>query len=762
MNRVFQKKTVAMAVSAVLAPSFWNMAAHAQEEAGASSGLEEVLVTASRREASMQDVSASITALGDQQLERLGAEGLGDFAGFTPGVQLIEAGPSRTQINMRGVSSGQAREDRPEVNETVGLYVDETPIATQLVSPNLGLLDVSRIEVMRGPQPTLYGAGSLSGTIRMIMNRPDASSGLAGRVGAVLSDTEEGGFNQTYNGVLNVPLVEDQLALRVAGFYRDIDGYIDNIETGDDNTNTVDEVGARVALRYTPTDDLSVDLQYIYQDTEEGDAFSYIKELGDLEKGGANDPNCDSASDCLDAELSIASLVVDYDFSSVRFSSITSVLEKDTDIRASGEFLSISTGGLYTPTDGVPNILTFFEQEEFTQEFRFVSTGDGNFDWLAGVMYQEKDKVFGQDLNAAGWDDFFETLVLGAPGLLPSLVGTATDQVFLSEVDSTTEQLAVYGEGTLRFADSWSVTLGARWYDVEQDSSLYFDGSLALHEVGRSTADFDDDGINPTASITWDVDDDRSLYLRYGKGFRLGGPNQPIPASCDPGEFDLPELPEAFESDELETVELGLKSVWSDGRVRLNASAYVTDWENPPVSASFSCAFSSIINAGGYDIFGSEVDLQAALTDNLVATVGIAYTNSELSEDLEALGGEKGDAAPYTPDWAFSLIVDYDFTISGNLDAFISADYRWVDTRTTNFPGYTGQGGVFELDSYDVLGLRAGLVMDSWQADLFITNLTDERPDLISVDVSGVEAPCCTSVTTIRPRTVGLALNYQW
>src|SRR5262245_45177824 len=255
-------------------------AGHAQES-DEGSGLEEIIVTASKRAESIQDVPLSIRALGDEELRRMGADSLEDYAGVTPGLQLTGT-RSNSQIIVRGVTTGPVNHDQTEIKETVGVYLDETPIAVQRYSPNLKLFDLERIEVLRGPQGTLYGAGSMAGAIRMITRKPQLDR-FAAETRAMVSSTEDGGMSDSFDGMVNMPLIEDVLGIRAVGFYRDVGGYIDNIAIGDDDSNSELSRGGRLAARWTPNEDLTVDSLVFFQQSDFRAISQYAAEAGELD-----------------------------------------------------------------------------------------------------------------------------------------------------------------------------------------------------------------------------------------------------------------------------------------------------------------------------------------------------------------------------------------------------------------------------------------------------------------------------------------------
>jgi outer membrane receptor protein involved in Fe transport len=712
-----------------------------------NAGEEEIVVTAQRREQSLQDVPISLRALAAEELARTGADDLQGFAGFAPGLALVEQGPSRTQINMRGVSTGDNRFDRAQLRETVGLYLDDTPISTQVVSPNLGLLDIQRIEVLRGPQGTLYGAGSLSGTVRMITRRPSLEEfELNGDV--TVSSTENGETNYQYGLVLNQPLVRGVAAVRAAGFYRQDGGFIDNTTTGEENFNDAEEFGGRVSLRVEPTTRLSLNASLVHQETDLGGDFSYRAEAGDLE-------DTTPISEPSSSRMSIGSLVAAYDFGPVGLTSATSFFAKETqfglDIGGFSEFL---TG---FDDDFVAPATTRFDQEEFTQELRLSSSADGGVIYSFGAFFQHQDNSFGQDVTYPGID--------AEVGIDSTDFAAAPDQVYGSEVRLETTQIAVFGEVELALTDRLTASVGGRYFDVTQDSAVTFFGIFADPQIGTQTFDFSAEGFNPRFNMTYDLSEDHMVYAQAARGFRLGGTNEPIPATCagDLASLGFSSAPSFFESDSLWNYELGAKTAWANGRFVVNGAAYVIDWEGPPLSVDLDCGFSTLINAGAFTIRGVEVDVEARPLDSLLLRFGASFNEAELSGDLPSVGGVDGDRVPQTPRLTLNASVDYDFPLGWfGLDGegFVHADIRHVSERVTLFPGSVALSGYFELPAYEIVGLRAGAEFGRVSVEGFVENAFDERAVLNQTAFARAfsEIPG-TAIYTNRPRTVGVRLG---
>ena len=757
--RTTKKNELFAGLAAAVLSVFAANGAVGQTEADAQAigarGLEEIVVTAQRRETSLQEVALSVRAVTSEELQRAGATGIEDYAGLVPGLNLIQqSGPGRTQIEMRGVTVGNMRDDRPEFRPTVGVYLDEAPIAAQTINANIALMDLERIEVMRGPQATLYGAGSLSGTIRMISAKPKLDE-YSGQIRAGGSFTEHGGGNYEFSGIGNAPLIEDELAVRAVGFYRDEAGYIDSPVLGKENVNDNRDIGGRVALRYEPTDYFLLDASIGYQETDIGSVFEYYEEAGELNTQNAMPTPTD-------AEVMVASLVAEIDFGVATMTSATSYFGADSKFYQDGSVFTDFLTGVF-PDQFLLGFSTFFDLDEFTEELRFVSNDEGRVTWIGGLLFQQQNHEFGQDLPVPGIDD-----VSGIPS---EDFLSRPDLIYSSRIGIETTQLSLFGEASINLFDRLTLKGGLRWFYAAQDSTVFFGGPLAFPNIGTIADEHSENGVNPTVNVSWQFDDDRMVFIQAARGFRLGGINQPIAevlCAADLAAANLDSAPPSFDADSLWNYELGAKTSWLDDRLRVNASGYLIDWKDPAYIVSLACGMSLIVNAGKFDIAGFELDAEAELADGLVTRLGLSYTDSELGEDVPAINGVEGDRTPYSPQFTLSASVDYDFPIAlfgGGYMAFIHGDARWVDERITRLPGdpreSTGWGGLFNLDAYGEGNLRAGVYSDVWRLELYVQNLWDERPELSKRSWPYSEFPG-TPIVTLRPRTFGIQVSREF
>ena len=705
--------------------------------------LEEVIVTASQREQSLQTVPMSVSAITEQDLEQRGIDDIGEFFRTVPGIQYTDFGATgrrgERNLTIRGIVGVGAG------GPLVGYYIDETPLP---VSDPL-LFDVNRIEVLRGPQGTLYGAGTAGGTIKVITNQPDSYE-HAGKIDVSVSTTKSGGTNYDANGMINIPFIEEKLALRIVGYYSDSDGYIDSViapagsppemianspAVAENNFNYVEKSGMRATLAWTPTDNLSITPMIYIHRAELGGESNHFPDLGDLEI--VREVETPQSSD-----FDLYNLTVKYEPDNFSFVSATSYFESEytgvEDLSNLSRGLVESILGLAAP-DPTPFDLAV-DREEFTQEFRLLSASDSNLQWTVGLFYQNR-KLFDNSFVAATNITIPGTDIVVIP-VLP---------FFGTDAKQETEEYAVFAEAYYDFTDQLKLTLGARWFDYTITSKI---DSLGEFGTGPGeTLTTKDDGIRPKVALSYQITDERMVYALASKGYRSGGVSDPVPdiPSCNEAlnEAGLSEAPGGFDADSIWNYEVGFKTAWADRRVITNVTAFYIDWTNIGQALNLrqfgdgTCAFSPTVNAGAATSKGVELEAQWYPTDALNFGIAVAYTDATFGDDTVA--GDAGDKLPKVPEWTVSLSGEYTFPLSNNKEAFIRLDYQYIDERI-------GEEQV--LDSYDLANIRAGIYKDKWTVSLYVNNVTDSRPELGDRSFgSGFRR-----FTTLQPRTFGINL----
>lgn len=761
-------KVVCLINSAVLGSGLLGTVGVSAQEGAMT--LEEVVVTASRREQSIQDVSLSIQAFDGAKIDRLGWTSFEDYLPSVSGVGYSRTGSGTSKIAVRGISNVTSSEfGVTDSVSTVGLYLDDIPVQGSGSLPDLSLYDLERIEVLKGPQGTLYGEGAMGGAIRMILNRPNPEE-FEASIESTVSDTENGDINYTVRGMVNVPLGENWAA-RFVGSYRDDSGYIDNVATGKNGINDSTHEHYRLEIAGNITDQFSAEFLYLYDELDMDDLAEFNPALGDLK--------VDLIEDRYNVnESELFGLTLKYEFESFTLTSATALYNNDREI---AQRFPLNLGSQIFPLlgfppveDGAEEFLLNTEQESFTQEIRLVSATDGKLQWVVGAFYRDRELEYcGPSLydSIPTINAILDSVGLGVLGFPPGpSTCTPADEFFALDRfgEEKFEQTSVYGEVAYDITDRMTLTLGTRWFDeeVENNDSLEFGGFLQqLLPNSYATTEGSDDGFISKMSLSYDVSEDIMTYLTIAEGYRAPGTNIQ-------GTFDG--VPSSYGSDSTLNYEIGAKTSWMDGRLVLNGSLYFIDWEDVQLLDSVSIeliegqeasTFSYISNGGDAEVWGLDLEVSAVLTENWSLGFVAAYIDSELTEASEGSGAIEGEELPLTPELSWSTYLQFSTPVNwfGEGQQFYArADYRYVDEQwdslitETILENFTKDELL--LDDYESLNLRVGLAGEKWGIDLFVSNATDDRAELDFVqDTRTIGGYLATN----RPRTYGLTVRYE-
>ena len=756
---------------------------------------EEMVVTARKREESVQDVPMSVAAPTEAELRDRGAETIEDIAANVAGFTVQNLGPGQSQVAMRGVSAGQIVRDQPGVKEQVGVYLDESVISLSLFTPDIDLFDLSRVEVLRGPQGTLFGSGSLSGTVRYISNQPKLNvSESAGEF--TLSSISDGGVGGSAKGMVNAPL-GDMAALRAVAYFTRYGGYMDAVAPGtltiNDDVNDGDRLGARVALTFAPSDRLTITPRLLYQEIEMNgwnriDDFNILAnpytttrpavDLGERQHATQfEEPYTD--------EFLLGDLNVNFDFSdTLRLTSITSVTNRDVLVIRDATALTASiTGGSIGLAENIYTLdaplYDATEASGVTQELR-LGSDTGRLQWVGGVFYSTSERDYGQNLPVIGFTALSGIETAGTKIALE-------DELYKSDLHYEFDQLALFGEATFAVTDRFDLTAGLRYYDFEEDRVQIFDGIFAdpIDSVGSVSAD----GFAPRVIASFDVTDALSINAQVSKGFRLGGINDPLNLPlCQGGDLGTYGGHPTWEDETLWNYEAGVKSTLLDGRGSFNAAAYYMDIENLQATVTAgSCSSRIILNVPGARSTGVEAEFELAPTDNFDFAISANFNDSELSDSFRDASGnivagiEEGNRLPTVPEFQMAAAA----TLRMPMDAFVpygTLVYQHVGSRYTqvadqasgfgrvNIAGFNGDiGGPFtqdtftfdpELPAYDIVNVRVGFLRGQFDTALFVNNVTDEVAYLALDQERGTRAR--VGYLTNQPRTIGISTRVNF
>ncbi|HEY5755783.1 MAG TPA: TonB-dependent receptor, partial [Steroidobacter sp.] len=713
------------AVSALVLAGLGSSAAFAQT--APLSAVEEVIVTASKRAENIQTVASSVSVLGAEDLATLHAGQLSDYAGYVPGLIVNSNGtPGQSTLILRGIAPlGDSA--------AVATYIDDSPLGASdghSKASNFALdlfpYDIQRIEVLRGPQGTLYGASSLGGVLKYVTVAPDPSK-LAVRFGAEVSDIE-GASDAAWNAraSVNVPLIEDKLALMASYFDKTEPGYVSNGVTGRQDENSNDVNGGRVAVLWNVSSNLTVKLSAMFQNIDSDDNSTMALDPATLEPIYGDLTSAHLLPQPYEQRLRFYSATINWTLDWADFVSASSYSEnrnhRDQD-------LSGQLGPLF-PLFGLPPGLVPYEGrlslEKITQEFRLVSRPGESFDWLVGAFFTDEDSVNDQTLHAL---DSSQT-----PLPFPF------DPLGVSSQQTKYREYALFGELTYKFSDAFSVTAGLRGAHNAQDFKFISGGLLGGPPTGGES---DEDSLLYSFSPRLFLSEKTMIYFRAANGYRPGGPNGVLPGL---------NIPPSVDADTTDNYELGLKTELA-GNLIANISVFRVDWNDIQLVTNDVVNYTA--NGGAARSQGAELTIDYSPIAGLSLGLNGAFTDAELTQDAAAIDGLDGDRLPGVPRWSGSATARYSKTVLGSWTAQVGLGYRYVGETLS---GVSSSSAVVRAPSYKSLDLDARLMNANWTVSVFAKNVTDER-GLIAPTFNG-DAQVDTAF--IRPRTIGLAVDWSF
>ena len=744
--------------------------------------IEEIVVTATKRAESMQDVPISIVALDSDALSERAIVSFEDYALTLSNVAFKSFGyPGSATVYMRGAADGgdgNASGSTP----SVCLYLDEQPVTAIAANLDVHIYDVNRIEALAGPQGTLFGASCQSGALRIITNKPDHSEFSAGfDVGG--SGTSGGDPNYSIEGFVNFP-ISDNAAVRLVGWSISEGGWIDNVAgtrtyflspTGQtvvmdndalvaNNINELDKTGMRAALGVDLNDNWTVSASVLYQDMEaegvwEHDPFNFSEDhkIQRFNPESSND-EFTQLSLTLDGEIGNNSLVYTGSF-------LDRESDYMTDYSAYGDYLTwvdyYACHWGYSADPECSSLNEFAtrdnEYDRSTHELRLVSLGDRRLHYTIGAFVQQNEHKYLQE-----WVQ---------PGMAASIaVAPSTDVYFRTDQVRELDQTAIFGEVTFDFSDTLSGTFGARWFDEEASLRGVVGWGPYAFACGFPNGPSDcfdtpvDSKISTSdtifkANLSWNISDSAMLYATWSEGYRPGGVNR------DPS---LPASALTWVPDFLTNIEIGWKATLADGRLRFNGAVYSMDWDDIQYTvydASLSFCCGTVYNLSTAEVKGLEADITFLATDALSLSASVSFNDAETTGDFilpvgagNPLSVPEGTPLPNVPDFKGNIIGRYTFNI-GEFNAFAQLSYSHTgSSRSSIRPAtvdrrFPGDNTNYPQDSFSIANFRAGIDKESWGVDVFVNNLTDEVADYF-VHPRNYEP---TTVTN-RPRSYGAKL----
>ncbi|MEB0138956.1 MULTISPECIES: TonB-dependent receptor [unclassified Undibacterium] len=763
---------IAAAVSSIFASPAWAQQSSdtATPNAKRSDQIETVTVTAQKRKEDASKVPLSISVMKGEELAGQHITDLSDVTRAVPNVSFSGAsgsGSGLSNIEIRGVSSSAG-------SSTVGVYLDDVSMTTRnlysLGSAEPKLFDIDRIEVLRGPQGTLYGASSMGGTLKFITNQPDLKE-RDGTVSSEFSSTKGGGTNYTVNGVYNLPLIKDELALRIGVQQGHNSGFVDQVSPTtrkviSSGINSEDSSVLRAALKWMPTRDLAITPSVLYQEVKSKDIDAFYLALpGNQTAKTVREPGTD--------KLVVPSVTVNYDMGFADLVAVSSYFARDFNRTQDGTTVNsayiggvinaaaTAPAGLGDVVAGLPSAVYLNNKvRQFSQEIRLASKPyDGSaaaspVTWIGGVFYSnlktdvvDNEPVFG--INTA-----FKNA--GASISDPAILGSAFpgDNSYFSARHYKTTQTALFGEATYHFSPTVSATVGARYLratdSLSRDGDLFFAGGPT-----HSDASSNFNATTPKIALSWQVDPNNSVYASAAQGFRLGGQNRAIPAAVCAADFknlNITAAPTSFDPDKLWSYEVGSKSRLMGNRVSLNVAAFYIDWNQLQQDIVLpGCGFDYETNVGKAKSYGLEVEMKIKPTSNILLGLSAGYTNAKLATDVPSIGASSGDPIQGVPKYNASLTGQYNFDVTNDVYGFARGAVHWVGAShgslTHTDPDYL-------RPAYNTVDASVGASYGNWEVSLFAKNLLNnekviQRPNVQSVNEG----------YRVRPLTIGLSLN---
>jgi outer membrane receptor protein involved in Fe transport len=742
-----------LAACAMIMPVALPATAYAQESTDESAGdNNEIIVTASKRDERLQDVPTAVTALSSATLENLGVTSFRDYASLVPGLSQRDSGqPGVGTIIMRGLNSGPQ-----QTTNTAGYYIDDAPFSASgylsvaaLMTPAPELAEIERIEVLKGPQGTLYGAGSLGGLIRIVTKKPDPSR-FYGNVRGEVSTVSHGEEGYMLRGTVNVPIVQDKVAISATGYYRRMPGFVDNVTTGTDNVNRNTVKGGRLALFAEPAEGLKINLAGQYQDIDLRGAAGISLTPGTFSPRYADPYSYGAFRDLTGTvKYRLASASVEYETGIGAITASGSYAKYDVSLQYDYTSVYIplarsSLGAVSQLLFGVPidTLLPANTQalgeihpaaKKYSAELRFASKRLGPVEFLAGLFYTNEDSVY----------------ITNVLPITPAGAQFPAPFKYLIRATTTSKykEAAAFGNLTFYLSDNLDVTGGIRYARNDQTSGTGGPGAISFFLPRAAlTFPFKDNATTYLATARWRPTQNLSFYARAASGYRPGGPqtNSSPPVGAQT----------VIRPDGVWNYEAGVKGSALDGAFTFDASVYHIDWKDIQLNALVG-GFVLGGNAANATVDGFELQMQARPSELLTVGANVGHTDAKLKSIAAAssavLGARAGDRLPLTPLWTVALIADHAIPFSDDVRGNVGATLRFQSEAAATYPALN-PGPTQTLPEITTLDLRAGATFGGrFTAQVRLDNVFD-RLGYSNIDGSG-------SAVVIRPRTLSLTLG---
>ncbi len=770
--------------------------AYAQED--------EIIVTATKRAQALQDVPFSVNAQTEDDIQKTGSQNLEDLSRNVAGLAVQNLGPGQSQVGLRGVSAGQIVRDQPGVKEQVGVYLDESVISLSLFTPDLDLFDLNRVETLRGPQGTLFGSGSIGGTIRYITNQPNPEA-FEGLMEGNVNFTKDGSTGYHTKGMLNVPL-GDRAAFRLVGYWTEYGGFIDALREGgaiDKDVNDGERYGFRAALRFEATENLTITPRFVYQDVDVNgfnrqEVFNLYANPYTTTRPAVTFEERQQfllLREKFRDQTTIGDVTLEWDLGPAAFTSVTSFTERDILVSRDASSLTHSVsidlgylpGALFIPS----RLNDRTDLSTFSQEARIASDGENDtIDWLVGVFYSDIERDYTQRLPTPGYDVF--TDIRFGPGTGAATSGSfPLDSPYNADLPYDFKQFAVFAEATAHLTPQFHATAGIRYFDFKEERQFISGG---LFSNGDNQFDqTKSDGFSPRFILAYDISESVQINAQASKGFRLGGVNDPLNLGlCSGGATGIDAQTyggyPTYDDETLWNYEGGVKM--KSGAFTANLAGYYTKINNLQITADAgSCSSRVVFNADAHTM-GLEAEIGWRPTEGLALTVAGNWVEAEFDETRVPFGApadgsggvlagiRDGNRLASTPEFQIAATASYSFPVASH-EGYIAATFQHVGARYTQpadqennprtfthglpFGGMTGAETTtldLELPDYQIFNLTAGIDFEKWELLVYANNLFDENA-LLSFDRErGGRARL--GFYTNTPRQIGVTARFRF
>mgnify|MGYP001161089686 CR=1 FL=1 len=749
-DTLFKRKLIVTSIAAALGMTGAPLAI------GQETSLEEVIVTARQRAESSQDVPMMIQSLSGEDVQKQGITTLEDFSRFVGSLNVQTTTAGQNTIVFRGVSDGGGF----LVDPTAAIYLDEQAMSMTSMAPDIYPVDIARVEALAGPQSTLFGATSQTGTIRVITNKPDPSE-FSGNIGFGLSSVSDGDTGHDFDATINIPLVEEKVALRMSAFSAEDGGFIDsvlgttvvdpnsgsgglltNARDVEDDLNTVEWAGARAQVRWLMSDNWTTTLSANYQDIDSKGFNDMDETVGDLQTLKFYD---EFRTD----EWLQTSLVIEGDLGFAQLTVVGSYYDRETfyqhDTQSYAAYFMYVIGAYYATydfgTDPMGALTNDQKNESKALEVRLTGSGD-RLSWTAGMFYMDSDEHWDFTSFVDGYASSTAFATWAGYAAYYGFTVPESDTWWFSAQTTSREDKAVFGEFDVKLTEQLSFLVGGRYYEVDRGINWWNEkprynpyGGSGLERAPRSMKD---DGFLPKYGLQYNFNDDVMVYALYSEGYRVGGTNRGR---------GVPTLPVDYESDIIENTEFGLKSTWMDGKLQVNTTIYDMTWKDMQLEVtdpSFAIGEpwqAVVANLGDAEVSGYDIDVTGLINENVqfgfnitkirdayVIPNSLTYPDERFDGGVATLGLTPKSNLPFFADTSYSLYLEYSGQMSlfGGGDGFVRVQHSHNGDSLNQLDDGANAPRQTQGD-YSVTDLILGYEFGDWKAQLSLNNISDER-----------------------------------